>query len=291
MKLQLRLPRPTFKTGRSSAPDQPQPSQSHSSPANDSSTITTDKSQTHSHSQGDLLSESRPPSLPHPSSFFLHRSTANVPELSSDARSPLMQRKIWVCRPGASSTRVTVHEDDLVDNVRDVILHKYANSLGKSIDAPDITLKIVAREAGKPTQNERILGPEESISHTLDSYYPGGQTIEEALIIEVPQRRTPRPSPRVGNHHVPYYYTTDPEGARDYFSPMAVHSPHLATQPNHYQPSMAVLTTGQLPPLPSPGAQGSRKSGRPRYGRQHTSSPTILHTVQPTGPALGMSPA
>ena len=184
-----------------------------------------------------------------------------------------------------------MNEDDLVDDVRVVILHKYANSLGRNIDAPDITLKILTREQNnKNIPSERALGPEESISQTLDTYYPGGQTIDEALIIEVP-RRTPRPSPRVGNHTVPYYYADEyrpSENARDYFSPMPLQSPHLA--PNSvYQPSMSVLTTGQLPPLPSPGAQPSRRSHRPKYGRQHTSSPTILHTTQPSASALGKS--
>jgi osomolarity two-component system response regulator SSK1 len=210
-----------------------------------------------------------------------------------NVRSVTMQRRIWVKRPGASATRVAVQEDDLVDNVRDVILHKYANSLGRSIDSPDINLKIVSRE---PTNNavktERVLGPEEPIGQTLDTYYPGGQDIEEALVIEIPQRRTPRPSPLVDNHAVPYYISEvrPGEGAREYFPPMAaLQSPHLAGHAAHSNDprhpsvhSIAVLNTGQLPPLPSPGAH-MRRSVRPRMGRQHTSSPTILHTVQPSG--------
>ncbi|KAK5076727.1 Two-component response regulator SSK1p [Lithohypha guttulata] len=209
----------------------------------------------------------------------------------------IMQRKIWVKRQGASATLVKVSDDDLVDTVRDVILQKYANSLGRSIDSPDINLKIVSREqSNKNVPPERMLGPEEYIGRTLDSYYPGGQSIDEALIIEVPQRRTPKPSPRVGNHHpLGYVYYDDhrpSEGAREYFPPMAVHSPHLANHAVHSVPingphmgphSMAVLTTGQLPPLPSPGGHNrrERKPKRPEYVRQHTSSPTILHSTQP----------
>lgn len=211
---------------------------------------------------------------------------------ASNENSTVMQRRIWVKRPGASATRVAVDEDDLVDNVRDVILHKYANSLGRSIDSPDINLKIVSREpANNAVKLERVLGPEEPIGQTLDTYYPGGQDIEEALIIEIPQRRTPRPSPRIDN--VPYYISEvrPGEGAREYFPPMAaMPSPHLATHvPHPADPrlpsvhSIAVLNSGQLPPLPSPGAHPSRRSTRPRMGRQHTSSPTILHTVQPNG--------
>lgn len=208
---------------------------------------------------------------------------------------PTMQRKIWVKRPGASPTRVEVAEDDLVDNVRDVILRKYANSLGRSIDAPDIALKIVSREPNNKNINtERTLGPEEPIGKTLDAYYPGGQSIEEALIIDVPSRRTPRASPRAGNHQIAYFYPDQyrpDDAAREYFPPMPVHSPHLAhvQHQNALPHAMSVLTTGQLPPLPSPGSHSARRHGgqRPVYRRQHTSSPTILHTVQPNGQVIG----
>ena len=209
-----------------------------------------------------------------------------------DVHEIMQQRKIWVRRPGASATLVSVLDDDLVDTVRDSILQKYANSLGRSIDSPDITLKILANDQGNKT--ERVLGPEENIGRTLDQHYPRGQTIDEALIIDVPQRRTPKPSPRVGNHHAiayPYYVEDHRpgEGAREYFPPMAVHSPHLGAHPAHptlqnssdMRHSMAVLTSGQIPPIPSPGGYSSRKHGRPKYMRQHTSSPTILHSTQP----------
>ncbi|OAL33949.1 hypothetical protein AYO20_06784 [Fonsecaea nubica] len=223
-------------------------------------------------------------------------STPTIPTLSTvqclrHETLDVMQRKIWVKRPGASPTRVEVAEDDLVDNVRDVILQKYANSLGRSIDAPDITLKIISREHGNKNVNaERALGPEEPIGATLDAYYPGGQQVDEALIIEVATRRTPRASPRPGNHQISYYYTDQyrpDDAAREYFPPMPLHSPHLAHVPHpNSAHSMAVLTTGQLPPLPSPGSHGQRRHARPKYARQHTSSPTILHTVQPNGQVI-----
>ena len=209
----------------------------------------------------------------------------------------MANRKIWVRRPGSSPTQVTMAADDLVDDVRDVILRKYANSLGRSFDSPDVTIKIVVREqANKNVSSERILGPEEHLGRTLDTYYPGGQTIDEALIIDVPRRRTPRASPQAGLH-MPYYIAEEGrpvEGAGEYFPPMPIiGSPRLNTQqPNSHHPSghsMAVLTTGQLPPLPSPGGRSHRHHGRPKYGRQHTSSPTILHTIPSAGSIAGAS--
>lgn len=212
----------------------------------------------------------------------------------------MLHRKIWVKRPGASATLVSINEDDLVDDVRDFILRKYANTLGRTFDAPDITLKITPRDlARRNSQAERVLGPEEPISRTLDAYFPGGQSVEEALIIDVPQKRTPKHSPRLP---VPYYLADDlrpGESGTEYFPPMPAagqHSPNFPltlSKANsgsggaHHQPvhSIAILNTGQPPPLPSPNSRGIRHphtahlahgSLRPKHARTHTSSPPIL---------------
>ncbi|KAK8239487.1 hypothetical protein IWZ00DRAFT_76140 [Phyllosticta capitalensis] len=222
---------------------------------------------------------------------------------AQDPASPLspnmIHRKIWVRRPGASATLVQIREDDLVDDVRDVILGKYKNSLGKSFDAPDVTLRIVPRDAATK-HNERTLGPEEEMCRTLDAYFPGGQTVDEALIIDVPQRRTPKPSPRHGYPpHVAHYYddhNRPVENGTDYFPPMPVNlgvpSPGSLTSISHESRqshaaqerdrSIAVLTTGQVPPLPSPGTRRGH-THRPKYHRHPTSSPTQL--VHPAAPA------
>lgn len=196
----------------------------------------------------------------------------------------MVSRKIWVKRPGASATLVSIHEDDLVDDVRDMILKKYANSLGRNFDAPDVNLRIIPREQ----RQERILGPEEPMGRTLDAYYPGGQLVDEALVIDVPVKRTPKPSP-IPHPQQRYYEEIRPaEAGTDYFPQMpipAIPSPHLPNALpaiNHHPAltahSMSVLTTGQVPPLPSPGSVRRHHNGRPRMGRQHTSSPTVIST-------------
>ncbi|KAL0258182.1 Two-component response regulator SSK1p [Diplodia seriata] len=216
----------------------------------------------------------------------------------------MLHRKIWVKRPGASATLVQIREDDLVDDVRDMILKKYANSLGRSYDSPDVVLRIVSRDpAARPM--ERTLGPEEEMCRTLDEYFPGGQTVDEALIIDVPQRRTPKPSPRVPlvPHVAQYYGENRPaETDADYFPPMppALGAPSPASltslshdsrqsHPHSDVRSIAVLTTGQVPPLPSPGATRQR-SGRPRPHRNLTSSPTQgTHPVSSTSTSQHLS--
>lgn len=210
----------------------------------------------------------------------------------------IMVRKIWVKRPSASATLVVIKEDDLVDDVRDMILKKYANSLGRNFDSPDVALRICPREEARP---ERQLGPEEHMCQTIDAYYPGGQTVDEALVIDVPLRRTPKPSPR----GPPAYYTDDMrpmEAGGDYFPPMPVpaQSPgaHLvpslplnggAHHPALTQHAISVLTTGQVPPLPSPGSMRrgyTTQVTRPAPRRLHTSSPAAVNAVNATGTQL-----
>ncbi|KAL9112738.1 MAG: hypothetical protein Q9227_003041 [Pyrenula ochraceoflavens] len=229
-----------------------------------------------------LLEPDQPTARSAPLDYF-----SNLPPIDGG----MIHRKVWVKRPGQSATLVTVAEDDLVDDVRELILRKYGNSLGKSFDAPDVALKVVLRhhQGSRHNSSERILGPEEPIGQTLDTNYPGGQTVDDALVIDVPQRRTPKPSPRYG-HHMPYYAEEGlrPGEGNDYFPP---YYPPVNASPNvnghpmsgssSHHPSMAVLTTGQLPPLPSPGAPRP-KHGRPKYGRTHTSSPTILSQIPPS---------
>ena len=200
-------------------------------------------------------------------------------------------KKIWVKRPGSSATQVTIKEDDLVDDVRDTVLRKYINSLGRNFDPPDLTLRMVYRkQSAKHSNSERTLGPEESVQKLFELHYPEGQSVEEALIIDVPKRHTPRHSPRTAmQYHLPEDFRPHENGT-DYFPPMplaAQQSPHLPTNLSvtsgqgglHHPPAnaMAVLTTGQLPNLPSPGGRARHsQNNRPRYGRQHTSSPTVI---------------
>lgn len=222
---------------------------------------------------------------------LLHGPPTNDTDVTNNDDEPVMvaTRKIWVKRPHASATLVTISDDDLVDNVRDFILSKYANSLGRSFDPPDLTLRILPRD---PSEKERLLGPEEPISRVIDGYYPGGQTINEALVIDIP-RRTPKPSPRL-------YVTEDgrpSETGEGYFPPVAnaAHPHHqmtLAAPPNgapygagasaNTPHSISVLGTGQVPPIPSPGGSGTRQSrghrdrnDRPRLHRTHTSSSNL----------------
>lgn len=234
----------------------------------------------------DPLAPDTTDSAPLPSAIAAYF-TPGLPDMTN-----MLNRKIWVRRPGGSATLVQIQDEDLVDDVRDMILKKYANSLGKTFDSPDMLLRIVSRgDHGQP-RTDRVLGPEEQMCRTIDSYFPGGQTVDDALVIDVPPKRTPRPSPRPYQQYQNYPIMDDQrpvESGTDYFPPMPaiVHPTMPQTAGSHdsrpsvhgdHHRSISVLNTGQLPLLPSPG--GTRRHPdrvhRPRFTRQQTSSPTIV---------------
>ncbi|GIJ85762.1 ssk1 response regulator receiver [Aspergillus pseudoviridinutans] len=198
----------------------------------------------------------------------------------------MIPRKIWVKRPGGSATLVPTMEDSLVDELRDQVIMKYANSLGKTFDSPDIMIRISPREgSNRQSTPERILSPEEPLGVIIDTYFPGGQTVDEALVIDIPQRRTPKPSPR----HPVYYHHSEPGEHGEYF-PLMPANPNVPTPPAHPSasstsvnahtaPSISILTTGMAPPLPSPGNRATRHSRRPPLTRHTTNSPTMLGTA------------
>lgn len=193
----------------------------------------------------------------------------------------MLQRKIWVKRPGGSATLVPAFGDALVDELRDQVILKYGNSLGRNFDSPDIAIRISPRDGlNKQATPERTLSPEESLLSVIDTYYPGGQQVEEALIIDIPQRRTPKPSPR----HPVYYHHPEPAEHGDYFTIVPA-SQSVSTPPPHPQsassnanshpaPSISILSTGIAPPLPSPGSRTTRR--RPPLTRHTTNSPTMI---------------
>lgn len=199
-------------------------------------------------------------------------------------------RKIWVKRPGGSATLIPIRSDALVDDLRDLILRKYTNSIGRHFDSPDLYLHITPRDK-RPA---RPLGPEEVLAQTLDSVYPGGQTVEDALVILVPQPH-PRPSPRPP---APHSYPADPglpsESAEGYFPPVGSsssavpHPPNVGNEPTSHPP--AAMPPAQAPAVPSPGNGRTQVfPERPRVGRSHTPSPAVQGKA-PAAPAPnGMS--
>ncbi|KAJ5182818.1 hypothetical protein N7492_000434 [Penicillium capsulatum] len=219
-----------------------------------------------------------PPSHQHLIRGLLDQSLFTPTESSrAPGTAEMVHRRVWVKRPGGSATLVPYLEDAVVDELRDQVIMKYANSLGKTFDSPDIVIRIPAREgSNRQSMQERLLSPEELLSSVLDAYFPGGQAIEEALVIDAPTRRTPKPSPRPGYHH----HHPEPGEHGDYF-PLMPTNPKVPTPPAHSSSSggtnaMSIVSSGVPPPLPSPGNRSLRHPRRPAFNRHTTGSPTLL---------------
>ncbi|KAF8429190.1 hypothetical protein EV426DRAFT_527442 [Tirmania nivea] len=202
----------------------------------------------------------------------------------------MVNGKVWVRRREGSATMVDLREEDMVDTLKDAILKKYQNALARHYDAPDLQLRIFPRGASPRENEERFLSPDELVQKTLDEYYPGGQTVQEALVIDVPplrerERKTPRPSPnqlyaQYGGHMHDTFSVTE---GNEYFPLMPSSAPsHITSHPSSnlnssqttlvQQTAMSAMTTGQISSVPaSPGTR--RLHNRPRMGgRTHTST-------------------
>ena len=115
--------------------------------------------------------------------------------------------KVWVRRPNSSPIRIKIPssvstpnyslpsngardtprpidfdltEEFLVDDLREAILKKYPQSLGKHHDSADLTIRI--HDNDEPDKG-RILSPEESVAKILMEEYPNGQKSSEAWTI------------------------------------------------------------------------------------------------------------
>lgn len=138
--------------------------------------------------------------------------------------SPDFQRRIWVKIANGNPTTILVLAEDLVDDLKTMIMMKYPNSLGKTWDSADLTIKLEYHKGLDKKQNLSVspeksgfnhnininnmnahstisngsfinkfitLEPDQNVFSILDNYYPTGMNMYEALIIEHPQNVLP----------------------------------------------------------------------------------------------------
>ncbi|KAK9464194.1 uncharacterized protein V1516DRAFT_669828 [Lipomyces oligophaga] len=134
-------------------------------------------------------------------------------------------RRVWVRRPHGIPTTIMVAPNDLVDDLKTALIHKYAIGLGRIYDAPELIIRlphrpsthhnsphgrrrrrgdVVRRElaniesssaahtsrrfhrSGSPSEDDdRILEPDEIVYSILELYFPSGMEMKDAFIIEV----------------------------------------------------------------------------------------------------------
>ena len=92
-------------------------------------------------------------------------------------------------RDGPRPVEVELSEEFLVDDLREAILKKYPQSLGKHHDAADLIIRIPPRRDEREDMENfdqsagRILSPDESVIKVLMEEYPDGQRSYEAWTI------------------------------------------------------------------------------------------------------------
>jgi hypothetical protein len=213
--------------------------------------------------------------------------------------------KVWVRRPNSSPTRIQIPsststpifspsisalsgprdtprpvdveltEDFLVDDLREAILRKYPQSLGKHHDAADLSIRIPSRNArdnNSETEGlSRLLLPDESVIKILTEEYPAGQKSSEAWTIITNGGRD--------NYTRWWLQTgglTDPMAVRTGFSPSQLvpttggsfSSEMIPQEYFPYVPQTVVTPPGELPSRsrasgPSVTNQYPRSQGRP----------------------------
>lgn len=211
-------------------------------------------------------------------------------------------------------TTVALSEDEIVDDLKFAIVQKFPVGLGRSYDSPDLTLRLRPRpfrpgmnsssstatnSAAHQHQHDLVLAPEENVARVIDTYFPGGQKVEEAIAVETPmymRRSTPIKSPAyntVDVHHAlpeqqgyfPFFPNT---GSASEGKPTATPAIMVAEQQQPQSPRM--LHTPAPPALPSPAVHqvphpvtppAPRRSVSPVKNDEEAHGPNVLANIVP----------
>ncbi|KAJ9094507.1 hypothetical protein QFC19_007917 [Naganishia cerealis] len=173
-----------------------------------------------------------------------------------------------------------VHQNDIIDDVKLMIIQKYPNSLGREYDAADLMIKMdVHVKLGLPqptptsTNRQRssfsspdkltattlvTLEPDQNVWALFDNYFPNGMSIHNAFVIEEPGR-----SRMDSKHSLSSLTLPTATSAPVTTAPLALHSSTSAASPSSNQPVSASARTSTMSPphgfhLP-----------RPQYNYQH----------------------
>lgn len=110
-------------------------------------------------------------------------------QIPSSVSSPAFTPSVGGARDTPRDVEVEITDDYLVDDLREAILKKYPQSLGKHHDSADLSIQIPTRRAnpddsdGGVIEGQRILQPDESVIKILTEEYPDGQKSEDAWLI------------------------------------------------------------------------------------------------------------
>jgi osomolarity two-component system response regulator SSK1 len=124
-------------------------------------------------------------------------------------------KRVWVKVANGNPTTIVVHHNDIVDDLKSAIVAKYPNTIGRTYDSADLLIKLAipSRSSGNnaPTTKKSSLSvspdrkspifaqfhapssiryitleSDQNVYAIIDSYFPNGMSINDALMIELP---------------------------------------------------------------------------------------------------------
>ncbi|BFZ53485.1 Two-component response regulator SSK1p [Savitreella phatthalungensis] len=177
--------------------------------------------------------------------------------------------RLWIKR-GTNGTPASIQlrESDLIDDVKDAVFRKYPVALARNFDSPDVSICVVKPGQTKGSSIEaRVLAVDDEIGKVVASHFPGGQRVEDALVIQVPNtaaRASPFLAPGARNSPLAGQLALMSGDMRDfeYFPP----TPNMAgtagsTNGISVDVSSANAQAAGLPSAGSTGASGSTSTG------------------------------
>lgn len=107
--------------------------------------------------------------------------------------------RLWVKR-GVNGTPASIQlqESALIDDVKDAVFRKYPVALARAYDSPDVSICVMKATSNKGAVLEaKVLAVDEELGQIIAAHFPGGQRVEDALVIQIPSG-PPRASPFLG---------------------------------------------------------------------------------------------
>lgn len=144
---------------------------------------------------------------------------SNINSANSSQYSPSAGRRVWVKRPNGTPTTLKVHINDIVDDLKLMVMNKFPNSLARVFDPADLALHLelgskqpnstlmgkrvlnlsmspdnlknsptsMNTSHSKNTTNTVTLEPDQNVFSILDLYFPNGMGMSDSFVIVAPQ--------------------------------------------------------------------------------------------------------
>ncbi|KAL7663468.1 Response regulatory domain-containing protein [[Candida] zeylanoides] len=160
------------------------------------------------------LGAAAPPRPPKPTVI-----TTPTSPTSAAPRPDATRRRIWIMRAGGTPTTIMIERDDLVDDVKQAVVAKFPQTLGRIFDASDLSIKMnlegrshaLKKPSPSPLQPSssprpgRVspdrrhaaafslvnLKPDQNVWSLVEQYFPKGMTMEDAFLVEAPEGLDP----------------------------------------------------------------------------------------------------